>query len=42
MIVDHARGQFPAPSGILEIADQFALLGIHADDGMATTLESVS
>jgi hypothetical protein len=42
VIVDQARGQIPAHSRILEIADQFALLGIHADDGMATTLESVS
>ena len=42
VIVDQARGQIPAHSGILEIADQFALFGIHADDGVATTLESVS
>ena len=42
MIVDQARGQIPAHSGILEIADQFALLGIHADDGVAPTPESVS
>jgi hypothetical protein len=42
VIVDQARGQIPAQSGILEIADQFALLGIHADDGVAPTLESVS
>ncbi len=42
VIVDQARGQIPAHSGILEIADQFALLGIHADDGVAPTLESVS
>lgn len=41
VIVDQARGQIPAYSGILEIADQFALLGIHADDGVAPTLESV-
>ena len=41
VIVDQARGQIPAHSGILEIADQFALLGIHADDGVAPTLESV-
>jgi len=42
VIVDQARGQIPAHSGILEIADQFALLGIHADDGVATTQEPVS
>jgi hypothetical protein len=42
VIVDQARGQIPAHSGILEIADQFALLGIHADNGVATPLESVS
>ena len=42
VIVDQAGGQIPAHSGILEIADQFALLGIHADNGVATTLESVS
>ena len=42
MIVNQARRQTPAHSGILEIADQFALLGIHTDNGMATTMESVS
>jgi hypothetical protein len=42
VIVDQARGQIPAHSGILEIADQLALLGIHADDGVAATPESVS
>ena len=42
VIVYQARGQIPAHSGILEITDQFALLSIHADDGVATTLESVS
>ena len=42
VIVDQARRQVPAHSGVLEIADQFALLGIHADDGVAPTLKSVS
>ena len=42
VIVDQARGQIPARSGILEIADQLALFGIDADDGVTAALESVS
>jgi len=42
VIVDQARGQIPACPGILEIADQLALLGIDANDGKTTALESVS
>jgi hypothetical protein len=42
VIVDQARGQVPARSSILEIADQFALLGIDANDGETAALESVS
>ena len=42
VIVDQARRQIPARAGILEVADQFALLGIHANDGKAAALESVS
>ena len=41
VIVDQARRQVPACSRIIEIADQFALLGIDANDGMTTTLELV-
>ena len=42
MIVNQTRGEIPARSGILEGADQFPLLGVDADDGMAATLESLS
>jgi len=42
VIVDQARGQIPARPGILKGADQFALLGIDADDGQMTTLEAAA
>ena len=42
VIVDQTRGKIPAGTGILEGADQFPLLGVDADDGMAATLESLS
>ena len=41
VIVDQAWGQIPARPGILKGADQFALLGIDADDGLAASLESI-
>src|SRR5215469_7138648 len=42
VIVDQTRRKIPARSGILESAHQFALLGIDADNRMATTLEPLS
>ena len=42
VIVDGAWGQVPARPGILERADQFALLGINADDGETPALESIA
>lgn len=42
VIVDQAGRQIPARTGIFEIADQFAFLGIDANDGETTALKSVS
>ena len=42
VIVDQARGQIPTRAGVFEITDQFALLGIDADDGMTLALESIA
>src|SRR5215831_3614008 len=42
VIVDQARGQIPARPGILKGADQFALLGVDANDGETTALKSVA
>ena len=33
VVVDQAGRQIPARAGILEVADQFALLGVDANDG---------
>ncbi len=41
VIVDQAGRQIPARAGIFEIADQFALFGIDADDGYAAALEAM-
>jgi len=41
VIVDQTRRQIPARSGILESTNQFALLGIDADDGEAAALEAI-
>ena len=41
MIVNEASRALPTDTGVLEVADQFALLGIDADDGQATVLETV-
>jgi hypothetical protein len=41
MIVDQTRRQIPARSGILESTNQFAVLGIDADDGEAAALEVI-
>ena len=39
---DAARAAFPKAACIAEIADQFALFGIDADDGQMTTLEATA
>jgi len=41
VVVDKAWRQIPARAGILEIADQFALLGIDANDGQTAALEAL-
>src|SRR5215475_9686204 len=41
VIVDQPWGQIPARPGIPKGADQFALLGIDADDGLAASLEAI-
>ena len=41
MIVDQARRAIPACARVLEVADQFALFGVHADDGQALPLEPI-
>lgn len=42
VVVDQARRALPGGAGILEVADQFALLGIDADDGQTPPLELVT
>jgi len=42
VIVDQAGRQILARAGIFEIADQFALLGIDADEGETAALKSVA
>src|SRR3989442_13891814 len=42
VIVDHAGLPTPPGAWVLEGADQFALFGIHADDGQASTLEAMA
>ncbi|MGA3090646.1 MAG: hypothetical protein ABSD75_18745 [Terriglobales bacterium] len=42
VIADAPRGRFPTTSRIFEIADEFAFLVVHADDGQMTALESVA
>jgi hypothetical protein len=41
VVIDQAGRQIPTRAGILEMADQFALLGVDANDGQATALESL-
>jgi hypothetical protein len=41
VIIDQPWRQCPASAGVLEVADQFALFGIHADDGVAAALEAI-
>jgi hypothetical protein len=33
VVVDQAGREIPTRAGILEVADQFAFLGVHANDG---------
>ena len=40
MIENTSRMVFPALARILEVADQFAFLGVHTDDGQVTSLEA--
>jgi len=42
VVKDASGAAFPTAAGIAEIANQFALLGIHADDGQVTALEAVT
>src|SRR2546426_896445 len=42
VIVHHAWRVVPPCAGILEVADQFAFLGIHADDGQPLALEAIT
>ena len=41
MVVDQAGRPLPTRAGILEVADQFALLGVNANDGLAAALEAL-
>jgi hypothetical protein len=42
VIVDQEWRKIPAPTGVLEVAHQFPLLGVDADNGLAAALESVA
>jgi hypothetical protein len=42
VVVDQTGRQIPTRAGIPEVADQFAFLGIHANDGEATALEALT
>ena len=42
MIPDTARSAIPASARVAEVADQFALLGIDANDGPMTALKAVT
>jgi len=42
VIIDATRGRFPTTARIFEIADELALLAVHADDGQMTALETVA
>ena len=42
VVVDQAGRQIPTRAGILEVADQFAFLGIDANDGQAAALKAVA
>jgi hypothetical protein len=40
VVVDQAGRKIPPCTGVLEVADQFALFGIDANDGKAAALEA--
>src|SRR6266852_1193098 len=42
VIKDAAGIAFPASAGVLEVADQFAFLGVDANDGQVTALEAAA
>ena len=42
VIIDATRGQFPSPTGIFKIADEFAFFTVPTDDGQMTALEAVA
>ena len=42
MIVYQTRRQIPTCAVIVEVADQFALFGIHADDGQTGPLKPIA
>ena len=42
MVVDQAGRQIPTRAGVLEVADQFAFLGVNANDRQAAALESLT
>ena len=42
VIVDQAGRAIPSRPGVLEVADQFALFGVDADDGQPPTLEAIA
>jgi len=42
VIVDGSGDALPLPARVLEVAHQFPLLGIDADDGIAVTAEATS
>src|SRR5215510_7478789 len=40
VIIDATRSRFPTLTRIFEIPDEFAFLGVYADDGQMTTFEN--
>ena len=42
VIIDATWDRFPTAARIFEIADEFAFLAVHADDGQMTALEAVA
>ena len=42
VVVDQAGRQIPTRAGVLEVADQFAFLGVNANDRQAAALESLT
>ena len=42
VIVDPPRGESPPRAGVFEVAHQFTLLGVDAEDGQVATLEAIT